>query len=122
MGYSYRLSGGIAILPPPEWAELKRSGFLDHGDRDLLIVPTVNEADDGRKTVLHAAAQGGRDEPRCYDVEDELCSMVETFPGRTWSGFIDAVGEDGTDHFRLFVEDGTAKLARPTITWPEGVR
>ncbi len=48
--------------------------------------------------------------------------MIETFTGRAWAGFIEGIGEDGTDQFRLYVDNGRAVMVRPTITWPEGAR
>lgn len=119
MGYIYRLSGQIRITPAPEWADLKRSGFLEWEDRDIRIVPKVEEAGDGRKTVLVAEVEGSDNEPRCYDLVRDLTAMLETFSGRSWSGHIEGTGEDGTDQFRLYVENGRAVEVRPIITWPD---
>ena len=53
-----------------------------------------------------------------YHVVDQIQDIVDAFPGHTWTGPIEAHGDEGW-MARYVVRNGRAVQLKPTITWPE---
>ena len=126
MGYYSRMTGRIDINPPLPWALFKdspalrgRAGGL--GTDVALVVETETfDTEDGvltkRRAVAVEAAVG--DSTKNYFVVEHLQAVIDLAPGRTFTGYLECVGEDG-DVWRVKVVNGEAREIKPIMTWPD---
>lgn len=128
MGYEARYTGSIEISPPLPWNLIKDHPVLPrygsgYGNRDVrLVVETEQfDTDEGVLTKRRAVAVEPAMEDRFkgYDMQAHLQEVVDIAPGRTFTGRIDATGEDGSQ-WRFKVVDGTVQRFEPVLVWPEG--
>lgn len=128
MGYTTRFMGEIAITPPIPWASIKGSPFMPEAaasrpgkDVKFRIESFERETPEGSLLVRRAIAlvSTWEDEARGYNIVEHVQDAIEAFPEHTFSGRIDAEGEEAGDIWRLKVVDGKATRFEPTITWPE---
>lgn len=129
MGYYTRFSGAITITPPPPWSEIKGSPFAINGefgmpDRDckFRIDVEIVETDEGTLTRKQATAivctyDGNTTAHGIVEHLQELLTLHGE--GRTFSGYIEAEGEESGDLWRLTVRDGQATKIKPSIVWPD---
>ncbi|MBD3004797.1 hypothetical protein IEJ02_11920 [Streptomyces sp. 5-10] len=62
---------------------------------------------------------------KAYHIEEHLQQIVDLYPGRTFTGYLEGVGEYTgyePDLWRLAVVNGKAVKFKPEILWPEEVR
>jgi len=127
VGYYSTITGAITIAPPLTWTEYKDSGFAP-GPRNLAAVAlrTHEEPRDGEGGVMFVRWADGivpaTDERiRAYDLDDEVQAIVDAYrSGHTFSGYLEIVGDEQGDLWRLYVWNGRAIRVEPTITWPAG--
>lgn len=133
MSYSTQFTGRIEISPPIPWHLVEGSRYLSPAERrtqglrptytDLVFVVRTEkrDTDEGVLTVVNVVAiEGVDDETRGDAAGGELEDIVKEFgQGRTFTGVIEALGEENTDMWRLKVIDGKVIRFEPTITWPE---
>jgi len=130
MGYYARYTGSIEISPPLPWNLIKDHPALpagiyggSFGDRDVrLVVETeLIDTEDGVLSKQRAVSVEPitEDAFKGYEMQAHLQEVVDAAPGRTFTGHIDATGEDG-QKWRFKVVDGTVQRFEPVLTWPEG--
>jgi uncharacterized protein DUF6205 len=133
MGYYARYTGSIEISPPLPWNLIKDHpalpadptyrGSATGGDRDVrLVVETeLIDTEDGTLTKKRAVAvePATDDAFKGYEMQAHLQEVVDAAPGRTFTGHIDATGDDG-QQWRFKVVDGTVRRFEPVLVWPEG--
>jgi hypothetical protein len=123
-----RLSGRIQIDPPLPWSAIKTSKFLPRAGRNVDVVFDLDrldvETDDGtlsRKSATGVVPTDTGSGVRNNKAVRDLQELIDTHgAGRTFSGHIEATGEDHGDFWRLAVVGGTATKVLPLITWPSG--
>lgn len=131
MGYNARYTGQIEIDPPLPWPLIKDSQALPGdlgwpaGRSDVKLVLDVSHSDteDGvlTKKVAVAIEAASDDSFKGYDMEQHIQKIVNLAPDRTYTGYIEAMGEDGAQ-WRIAVVNGVAKTFTPEVLWPEGAR
>ncbi|WP_439681678.1 DUF6205 family protein [Embleya sp. MST-111070] len=104
MSYDVDYFGFLSIEPPLTTRELDRlCAQEDADDRQVHIVRR-----DGMGTAVEASLCGDDG----HEVESHLARVVNTFPQRTFSGFLQ--GHDNTGAWRLVVRDGKVHRIEPT--------
>lgn len=132
MGYYTRLSGTIKITPPITWREAKDTIWAQQGQREEELTLELNtevydtEIEDdvvtvSRKEFTHVRATWEDEQIKAYRTEECLQQIVDAFPGHDFSGYIEGVGEESPDIWRLTVRGGRVVKIEPTITWPNDV-
>lgn len=125
MGYYSRLQGEITIDPPLTWSEVKDSPFLiGRSSLRLQIEEQRTETHDGEQHVARwvvaiedrYAGEGVKH----YAVADELASIAQTWPDRTYSGHLVRVGEGTGDVERYRIERGRVISEQAALVWPDG--
>jgi hypothetical protein len=128
MGYTTRVRGELAIVPPLPYAELKKNKWYYADSRpnfyELRIntVTEVTETDEGRSEkitgVSFSYAEGA--EPfKAYYTERNVQDMADSLPeGTRLTGYLEMMGEDGQQS-RIVVRDGIAETVVPKIVWPD---
>jgi hypothetical protein len=105
VGYYTRLSSTLKVTPrqdiPEGWED-----FINHGFYGNLAFDSIHVE------VLE-------DEAKTYDIDAELQDLVDKLPNAAWSGYIEGVGEEYPDVWRLYVYGGMVHKVTPKITWPE---
>jgi hypothetical protein len=127
MSYHTYMWGEITIEPPIAWHLLKDSKYLPENTNEhwtdlcFRVETETVETDRGPLTVIQAVAIHSENEERRGDkAEAELADILQQFgEGRTFTGRIDAEGEENKDMWRLKVVDGKAAKFAPQIIWPE---
>lgn len=126
MGYYTRHEGEITITPPLPWRDIKDSPFVDANQADkhckLRLVEETVETDDGTLTRKQAVAVTctWTGQTKAYRIEEHLQELIDLHgKDRTFSGYIEAEGEDAGDLWRLAVVGGRAVRIEPRIVWPE---
>lgn len=124
MGYYTTWSGKITIDPPIPWSEMADSPYRDEdngNDTDAEIV-TNSQYDKATDTFTRrgvAIQNRWEDHSKSYDMVENVQAIVDTFgEGRTFSGCIEADGEEAGDQWRLYVRNGKAVRVKPLILWP----
>lgn len=124
MGYYTTWSGKITIDPPIPWSEMADSPYRDvdgGGDTDAEIV-TDSTYDKATDTFTHRGVciqNRWEDSSTSYNMMENVQDIVDIFgKGRTFSGHIQADGEEAGDLWRLRVRNGKAVRVEPVITWP----
>ncbi len=128
MGYTTRFTGEIAITPPIPWTSIKDSPFMSQAatsrpgkDVKFRIEASERETPDGTLHVRRAVAlvSTWEDGARGYNIIEHVQEAIDAFPEHTFSGRIDAEGEQTGDLWRLKVIDGRATTFEPVAVWPE---
>jgi hypothetical protein len=129
MGYYTRLTGEIYTSPPISWKEAKDTIWAQQNQREdeltlEMFEETVPTELDGeyvqvvRRTFTHVRPTWD-DGIKAYKTEQILQDIVDFFPGHEWSGYIEGVGEEYPDVWRLYVKNGVVNRVEPKIVWPE---
>jgi hypothetical protein len=126
MAYTTRFSGEIRIDPPIPAEEVAGTGFFHEGHRTaskdvrLKVVEVPVDGVPGayrREAVAIVGLEGGFS---CYDAVPHVQEIVNRWgAGRTFTGRLDAAGEEAGDVWRLLVRDGRAVEVRPQLVWPD---
>lgn len=131
MGYRTRYNGEIAISPPIPWGLVKDSVFANQGydtprsdERDVKfrITEETVETDEGTLIRRQAVAivPSREDEPRDNGTEHHVQEIIGQFgDARTFTGRIDAEGEEAGDIWRVEIRDGQAVRVGVRLVWPE---
>lgn len=125
MGYRTTVRKSLTIDPPLTDQEI-RSSYLSpatYADTTvkLAIDETAQDNPDGTTTtVLSAAALVPRwnGSYPVYTLVSDVQNALDTFPGHTFSGYLECQGERASDLWRVTVINGLATEVRPTVTWP----
>lgn len=144
MGYRTVVAGEITITPPLTQAEMEavdvvsRHHYLperwigttrrhnrDEEVLDIAVRVEIDahyEGDELRTTITGVALVGSwDDEFKAYYIEEDLQTMVNTFPDHSFSGSLLLEGEDNLDIWRLAVHNGhDVVVLRPKLVWPDG--
>jgi hypothetical protein len=143
MGYYTRVEGEIVITPPLTENEMTlvgvhpRAGWPSdrwiatvrrhnrNEEMDLAVRINVAEhANDERqlvKTITGVAlVVAWEDEFKAYYLEEDLRSLVNTFPGHEFTGELRMEGEDNLDIWKLQVKDNVVEVIYPRLVWPDG--
>jgi hypothetical protein len=109
MGYYTRFSGWLEIVPPLTPDEVEQR------------IPA--QVFDGLTVWINA--DGTRVEPyddsvKAYEIEDELAKIVDAFPDRSFTGWIQGVGEEQPDIWRIGVVEGMVRREKAIMRWPDG--
>ncbi|MYZ37917.1 MULTISPECIES: DUF6205 family protein [unclassified Streptomyces] len=129
MSYYTAVSGEILIEPPLRGATLKASPFYDPwigGEAQRCIrLDAGEEPADGAApetaTELVARRVISADVERldAFDMEDELQELLDAFPGHTFTGRLQCMGDNHwSDMWGVVVRDGRAEKVTPTVVWP----
>jgi hypothetical protein len=128
MGYTTRVEGEFAIMPPLSWPEFKDSKFApdnaESSHSPSLILRVAEDAVDTadgpllRRTAT-ALVMREIDEYRAYDLLEEVQEAIDAFPGRTFTGRLNCEGEETGDLWRVVIRDGRAVRVEPRIVWPD---
>ena len=126
MGYTTRFTGEIRIDPPIPFEDIAGQGFSRverHGQTKDVALKVVEEPIPGepggyrRVAIAIVGLEGGFS---CYDAIPHTQEIVDRWgKGRTFTGRLDAAGEDAGDMWRLVIRDGLAVEVRPRIVWPD---
>jgi hypothetical protein len=129
MGYYTSIQGQITISPPLTWREIKGSPFvvlaadlLPARDCKLRVVQEERDTDEGTLISKYADAIvcSYDDQIKAYTIEAHLQELLDLHgEGHTFSGHLDAEGEEAGDLWRLAVRDGRAVRIEPRIVWPD---
>jgi|SRR4051812_21925621 hypothetical protein len=103
MGYRTRLTSTLRVKNrqdiPVGW-----DGFYDHGFYGCLRFDSI---------FVEAI-----DEGKAYDIDAELQDLIDKLPDASWEGYIEGVGEEYPDVWRLYVYGGMVRKVNPHIIWP----
>ena len=128
MGYTTSFNGELTITPPLTFTELEAIPFREDRAKDkrLDVKVRVDEetvtTPDGvltRRTGV-ALLTTWEDEMRGYDIVENVQLFLDTHPGHTLTGRMDAEGEQAADLWRLEIQHGRAVKVTPRIVWPDG--
>lgn len=126
MGYTTRFSGEIRIDPPIPYEDIAGQGFVREGrewatkDVRLKVVETPVDGTPGAYRREAVAIVGLGDAYSLPHAVEHAQEIVDRWgPGRTFTGRLDAEGEEAGDIWRLVIRDGRAQEVRPQIVWPE---
>jgi hypothetical protein len=114
MSYDSHFTGRIDITPPLTWLQV--SIHMPQGLKTLQLAATeavVTNIIAGDAVVpLSSRAYNG------HGIHAELQSLIDAFPGKEFSGTIEAHPEDpdGTP-WRYIIRDRTVVRQEPAITW-----
>jgi hypothetical protein len=126
MGYYTRYTGRIDIDPPLPWHLIKDSPALPEStintDIKLVIERDEVETEEGTLVRRYAVAiiPSHEDAFRGYDMVKDVQAVVNRARAAavtTFTGRIDAVGEDG-ERWRIKVVDGQVGEFQPVLVWP----
>lgn len=96
MGYDSRHTGHVTITPPLTWAEIRNSTAGPLKDLRVEVTETVEDTPTGRITVATGDAivpiTGGSYSG--YEIQAELQSIIDEFPGHDFAGSIEVRPED----------------------------
>lgn len=136
MGYASRLEGGIGIVPPLTWGELRELDpkYLRSRGDNSLVIDVVEEAEDddqGTRITRRGVAivsGHGEDFVRHGCVLAELDWIVKKTRGRTFTGGLVRWGERRNDVERYRVTDrgvpgnavAISEKAEVVVRWPDG--
>ncbi len=132
MGYYSDWEGEITITPPIPWKDIKDSVWLpekvrnysgNYENRDLCFRTDgeVVETDQGTLikkeavAVVVAYAEHGKN----YHVVENLQDILNAHPDHHFTGFFEALGEDG-ERWRVVITSKRQALSiAPELVWPE---
>lgn len=127
MGYTTRFKGEIRIVPPIPFEEISGHGFVHEGrstvDKDVLlkVVERPVHAVPGAYRRVAVAIVGHGNAYTSYNAVPHVQQIVDRWgTGRTFTGRLNASGEEPGDVWRLEIQDGRAVEVRPRIVWPDG--
>lgn len=127
MGYSTRFTGEIRIDPPIPFEDIAGQGFSRverHGQTKDVALKVVEEPipdDPGAYRRLAVAIVGLDGAFSAYEALPHAQEIVTRWgDGRTFSGRLDAKGDEAGDIWRLEIHDGRVVEVRPRIVWPDG--
>ncbi len=127
MGYTTRFTGEIRIDPPIPYETVTGSGFIREGrmtlekDVELKLVEQPVDGEPGAYRRLAVAIVGLGDGFSLYDSVLHVQEIVDRWgSGRTFTGRLNAAGEEAGDVWRLEIYNGRAIEVRPRIVWPDG--
>lgn len=130
MGYASTVDGAIQISPPLSHREVKlfpemrlKSGskYLEDAEIALIVRTDIIETDDGQ--ILRQSAEiiepmeGNSSWKRSHS-QQQLQTVVDTYPDHEFSGLFEFLGEDGK-LWRLVIKGREVVKIRPEITWPD---
>lgn len=124
MGYYTTWTGEITIDPPIPWELLHDSKYhgegYSNGTDAKIVTKEIWCKEIASLTRVGVAIQNRwQDSSTSYNMMENVQDIVDKFgEGRTFSGHIEAVGEEGGDLWRLRVRNGEAIRVEPTIMWP----
>lgn len=132
MGYYSDWDGEITITPPIPWKDIKDSVWLPgsvknysagYANRDICfrINSEFVETEDGTLTRKEAVAVevAYPDHGKNYHVVENLQDILDAHPGHQFTGYLEAVGEDG-ERWRVVITSKRAALSiAPEVVWPE---
>ena len=127
MGYYTQVTGEIAIAPPIKWGDINGSPFLpDSGEWTDVVLRVAEDSidtDEGTLTRRSCAAiePATDDGYKAYGIQVDLQTLLNAIgPGHEYSGYLEGLGEDNEDIWRLYVRDGKAIKVKVQLVWPEG--
>jgi hypothetical protein len=143
MGYYTRVDGEITIAPWLTQSEMELAGLAprEYYPKDRWIVVTsryyrddpleiavrveVNEliVPEGKFTTVTGVAliQSWDDASKAYYIEEDLRTMVNTFPEHSFTGELRMQGEDNLDIWKLAIHnEHDVIVLRPKLVWPDG--
>lgn len=127
MGYTSTCEGEFRIVPPLTHQETKKlfslMDQLASGYAEIKVSnrERVTETDEGDMISFEAYAikpKNGSSEWKRYDTDQQVQKIVTAFPGHTYEGHFEFLGEDG-DRWRIVVRNGKVTEIHPKLTWPE---
>lgn len=134
MGYYTHFTGSIEIDPPLQWKDIREWGPLESrkyedpyvvlfGDGDLILeVEELQFDTDTGVSIIregHSVTPATEDSYKGYHVLNLIEQLAETFPDRTYTGYILAEGEANGDIWRVRIKDGKAVKEEAKFSWPE---
>ena len=127
MSYTTRFTDEIRIDPPIPFEDIEGQGFSNaerHGQTKDVSLKVVEEPIPGepggyrRVAVAIVGLSGGFS---CYDAIPDTQEIIDRWgEGRTFTGRLNASGEDAGDIWRLEIRDGRVVKVEPRIVWPDG--
>lgn len=125
MGYSSRVTEGyIKIFPPLNSKEIKRFPKFDRPTEiELEIQTTHKEVEEGDLLIMvsnRLQAVEPDSEWSRYSTPKQLQKVLDTYPDREFSGYLQFLGEDGAV-WRLQVKNISRSVVevRPVWNWTE---
>lgn len=130
MTYYTSVTGEIRIDPPLRGQALDGTLFADPYEdgyaQRCICLEIVEEApytDPGAGAApvwtAHRVISADVECLEAFDMEAELQELIDTFPGHTFTGRLQCMGDNRwSDMWGVIVHDGRAKRVRPTVTWP----
>jgi len=144
MGYYTRVEGEIVISPPLTRQEMEAVGIYPNGqyspdrwiatvqrygrETEMDVAVRVNVAEQANdelsltKTITGVAlVTAWDDEYKGYYIEEDLRTLVNTFPDHEFTGELRMEGEDNLDVWKLQIHNGHEVVAcYPKLVWPDG--
>ena len=127
MGYSTRFKGEIRIDSPIPFDDVTGHGFTREEpfkvtkDIRLKVVEEPIPGQPGGYRRIAVAIVGLDGGFSCYDAIPDTQEIIDRWgEGRTFTGRLDASGEEAGDVWRMEIRDGRADEVRPRIVWPDG--
>lgn len=122
-----RYSGAIEMTPSLNYKQIQQLESMNHSAprscEVKLEVDTVKEATEFGEILTHTASAivpWANHEYRAYYVKHAVQEIVDAFPRVQFSGYLEGVLEDGSEHWRIVVDkDRVVQEITPTLTWPE---
>ncbi|MFF8786718.1 DUF6205 family protein [Streptomyces sp. NPDC015125] len=126
MGYYTAVSGQILIDPPLRGTTLKKSPFSSPragGETQRCLRLDIKEEPAGPgetgEPVARRVISVHVERLDAFDMEGELQELIDAFPGHTFTGRLQCMGDDHwNDMWGVIVRNGHAEEVKPTVIWP----
>lgn len=125
MSYYSRYIGSIDIYPPIPASEIIDTSFIASGSdrdfrvlaKDVMLIPSSSDIDfPGSSYAAIAPIMEG--EYKGYHMTEDIQKIVDTYgEGRSFTGFIQADGEEAGDIRRYSVIDGKVVTESAIVIW-----
>jgi hypothetical protein len=126
MGYYTQFSEEISIDPPIPYALVKDTKFVANSyawgyvNEDVTFKVVEDTAGMRYATAIIPSQE---EEYRGYHIVEAVQEILDMFSrNHTFSGYINAEGENTGDLWRLCIVNGRAVEIKPEIVWPEEAR
>lgn len=125
MGYYSRYTGSIDITPPINASDITDTSFIPSSSglgfgplgRDVMLTPSGSDIDFPGSSYA-AIAPIMKDEYKGYNMAEDIQKIVDTYgKGRSFTGFIQAEGEEAGDIRRYSVIDGKVVVETAVTIW-----
>ena len=127
MGYYSDWEGEITITPPIPWKDIKDSHFRptpayqSQVNLQFSVTEEAKELEEGTfyRKVATAVVVSHPSESKNYYVTQNLQEILNAHPGHQFTGYFEAVGEDGERWRVVITSDRIATEIKPELVWPE---